>query len=51
MSKKLCKLVKAKVQKEDPSKYTCLIKGAKFYCKSCGRAAAKASVLCKSEKL
>lgn len=51
MSKKMCKLVKNKLQKDDPEKFKDLVKDAKYYCKSCGHVAAKSSNLCKPEKL
>jgi hypothetical protein len=51
MSKKLCKLVKDKLQKDKPQKYKSLVEEAKYYCENCGRVAAKSSHLCKPEKL
>ncbi len=51
MSKKMCKLVKNKLQKENPEKFKELVAGAKHYCKSCGHVAVKSSNLCKPEKL
>lgn len=51
MSKKLCKAVKEKLHKDDPKKFKELVKDAQYYCKSCGRVAAKSSHLCKPEKL
>lgn len=51
MTKKICKLVKNKLQKEDPKKFRELVKDAKYYCKSCGHVAEKPSHLCKPEKI
>jgi len=51
MSKKICKLVKDKLQKDEPEKYKSLIKEPKYFCKNCGRAAVKASHLCDPKKL
>jgi hypothetical protein len=51
MSKKICKLVKDKIQKSDPKKYKSLVKDPKYFCKSCGHVAVKSSHLCKPEKL
>lgn len=51
MSKKVCKMVKDKVQKEEPEKFKAVVKDAKHYCKTCGRVAAKSSHLCKPEKI
>lgn len=51
MSKKMCKRVKDKLQKEDPKKFKSLIRDARYYCKSCGHVSAKSSNLCKSEKI
>ncbi len=51
MAKKLCKLVKDKLHKDDPKKFIKIVKDAKYYCKNCGRVASKKSYLCKPEKL
>ena len=51
MSKKLCKLVKKNLQKEDLKAFKKLVKNGKFLCENCGRVAAKSSHLCKSVKL
>lgn len=51
MGKKICKMVKDGQQKNDPEKFKSAVKGAKHYCKECGRVAGKSSHLCKSEKL
>ncbi len=51
MSRKICKAVKDKLQKDDPKKYKALVKDAKYYCKSCGHVAAKSTHVCKPEKL
>ncbi|MHC4551673.1 MAG: hypothetical protein ACYSUT_02740 [Planctomycetota bacterium] len=51
MSKKMCKMVKDKLQKDDPKKFKAVVKDAKYYCKSCGHVACKSSNLCKPEKI
>ncbi|MHC4553609.1 MAG: hypothetical protein ACYSUT_12725 [Planctomycetota bacterium] len=51
MPKKMCKLTKDKLQKDDPKKFKKIVKGAKYYCKSCGHVACKESHLCKPEEL
>ena len=51
MSKKICKLVKDKLQKDDPKKFKEIVKDAKYYCKSCGHVSCKSSNLCKAEKI
>ena len=51
MSKKMCKVVKNKLHKENPEKFKELVTDAKYYCKSCGHVAVKSSCLCKPEKL
>lgn len=51
MAKKMCKLVKDKLQKEDPDKFKKKVKDARYYCKSCGHVACKSSNLCKPEEL
>ncbi len=51
MSKKLCKLVKEDVLKEDISLYIEKVKKAKYVCKKCGRVAEKEEDLCKTKKL
>lgn len=48
MSKTLCKL--AKDIEKDFRSYAELVKGAKFVCTRCGRAAAKKKNLCKPQK-
>jgi hypothetical protein len=47
----LCKLVKDGFHKEHSKKYKALLKGAKYMCKRCGRAAADSDSLCKPAKL
>ncbi len=49
--KKLCVLVKEGVHKEDLKAYRELLRGAKYVCKKCGRAAAKSKCLCKATKI
>lgn len=49
--KKLCALVKAGFQKENPKAYKELLRGARYACKKCGRASAKAKCLCKPTKI
>jgi hypothetical protein len=51
MSKKMCKQFKKGLSKEDWKAYKDLIKNPKVVCKNCGRVAAKASEVCKPEKL
>lgn len=51
MSKTMCKLLKDKLHKHEPKEYKALVKDAKYYCKSCGHVAIKASLLCKPQKL
>jgi len=51
MSKKLCKIVKDKLPKEDPKKYKSVVKDARYFCKNCGHVAVKSSHLCKPQKL
>ena len=50
-AKKLCCLVKNGWHKEDPKAYKELLRDAKYMCKKCGRAAAKAKCLCKPRKI
>lgn len=50
-AKKLCVLVKKGLHKEDPEAYRELLRGARYACKRCGRAAAKAKCLCKPSRL
>jgi hypothetical protein len=50
-AKKLCSLVKNGAHKEDPKAYRELLRDARYMCKKCGRAAAKAKCLCKSTKI
>jgi rubrerythrin len=50
-AKKLCVLVKEGVHKEDLKAYKELLRGAKYVCKKCGRAAAKSKCLCKAAKI
>lgn len=50
-AKKLCSLVKNGFHKEDTKAYKELLRDAKYMCKKCGRAAAKAKCLCKSCKI
>jgi hypothetical protein len=51
MSKKMCSLVKKDLPKDDPEKFKQFIKDPKFFCKKCGRVAAKDKNLCKAETL
>jgi len=51
MSKKVCKLVKKDLQKEDPKAFKKMVKDAKFFCKTCGHVAARSCHLCKPDKL
>lgn len=51
MSKKMCKIVNQKLQKEDPDKYRKLIRNATHYCKACGLVCNKKECLCKPEPL
>jgi len=50
-AKKLCALVRNGFLKEDAKAYKELLRDAKYMCKKCGRAAAKAKCLCKSTKI
>jgi len=43
----LCKLVKDSYHEKKTEKYLDLIKGAKYYCKKCGRAVKKDKNVCK----
>jgi len=49
--KRLCSLVRKGFQKDQPEEYKDLLRDAKYMCKKCGRAAAKAKCLCKPTKL
>jgi hypothetical protein len=49
--KKLCVLVKEGFHKEDPKAYKELLRGAKYACKKCGRAAGKSKCLCKPTRI
>ena len=49
MGKSLCKL--AKTVEDDFEEYAKLVKGTKFVCTKCGRAAAKKKNLCSPKKL
>jgi len=49
--KRLCSLVKRGCQKDQADEYKDLLRGARYMCRKCGRAAAKAKCLCKPEKL
>jgi hypothetical protein len=51
MSKKVCKLVKQKLPKEDLDSYIQAILPAKYVCKKCGRTACKEDYLCKPIKM
>lgn len=51
MAKKVCKIVKEKLHKEDVKKYKKVVKDPKYFCKSCGHVAAKQSNLCKPEEI
>jgi len=51
MSKKICKLFKKGLPKEDWESYKAGIKDPKVICKSCGRAASDALDVCKPEKI
>ena len=51
MSDKLCSLVRKNVHMEDTKTYKKLIREPKYWCKKCGRAAAKSSCLCKPKKI
>jgi hypothetical protein len=49
--KRLCSLVKKGRQKDRANEYKKLLRGARYMCRKCGRAAARAKCLCKPEKL
>ncbi len=49
--KRLCSLVKDGCQKDKVEEYKKLLRDARYMCKKCGRAAAKAKCLCKPVKL
>ena len=49
--KHLCYLTNLGFQMSNPADYKNLVKGSKFVCKLCGRAAADAKNLCKPVKL
>jgi len=49
--KRLCSLVRKGFQKDQPEEYKGLLRDAKYMCKKCGRAAAKAKCLCKPTKI
>ena len=49
--KTLCAHVEEELQVKDPQAYIALIRPATHYCKGCGRSAAKAENLCKTQKL
>ncbi len=51
MSKKVCKLVKKELPKEDIESYLEYILPAKYLCKKCGRTACKEDYLCKPDKI
>ena len=51
MSDKLCSLVKKNVHVDDTKEYKKLISEPEYWCKKCGRSAAKSSSLCKPKKL
>ena len=50
-NKHLCYLMNIGYSAQDPQGYKDMVKGAKFVCKSCGRAAAKKASLCQPVKL
>lgn len=50
MSKKICKLAKKGLHKENPKKFMALVGDARHLCASCGRTASKAELLCKPNK-
>lgn len=50
-SKALCKLVKDDFLKDDPAPFRKLVADGRYFCRKCGRVAAKKKSLCKSEKL
>jgi len=45
--KTLCKLIKKKILEEDFGSYAELVRGSRFICKKCGRAAESKKRLCK----
>lgn len=51
MSKKVCKLVKKELPKEDIDSYLEYILPANYLCKKCGRTARKQEFLCKPIKI
>jgi transcription initiation factor TFIIIB Brf1 subunit/transcription initiation factor TFIIB len=51
MSKKICKLVKKKLPKEDREKYIKIIKKARYFCENCGLVSNKKCFLCKPDKI
>ena len=51
MGRTLCKLATKETLENDLDGYAKLVKGAKFVCAKCGRAAAKKKHLCKPKKV
>jgi hypothetical protein len=49
--KKLCTIVKNGLSKDSLKDYEDLVRGTKYVCKKCGRAAARRKHLCKPKKL
>lgn len=49
--KHLCYLTNIGYQFSSPKDYKALVKNGKFYCRVCGRVAARGSSLCKPAKL
>ncbi len=50
-NKHLCYLMNVGYSAQEPQGYKDMVRGAKFICKSCGRAAAKKTSLCQPVKL
>lgn len=51
MAKKMCKLVKKDLQKEDFEGFKAIVKDAKYCCLSCGRVSSKSGQVCKPKKI
>jgi len=47
----LCKLISNDFHKEKESDFKKILKGSKYYCKRCGRAASRKKFLCKPAKI
>jgi len=50
-TKTLCAHVEEELHLKDPEAYLELIQPATYYCKGCGRSAAKAENVCKPQKI